>query len=135
MENLKTPTRELNENQTSSLRKTVQQAIEPNTSLIAPVPSVHASYRDVNPTFSKQKTMDLMKEVMSARPSSRELVDSNRSFLLSNTTNYGILERVARTVTTFMTQNWYYVRFVLIGLAVLFGVFVIGPGALALVAF
>lgn len=84
-----------------------------------------SSYHE--PPKSGNRIQSAFQELMSARPSSREMVDSNRSFLLSNPSKFGTLERVARTLTSFVTQNWYYLRFFILGFAIFLGLLLFPP--------
>ena len=73
----------------------------------------------------KPNPIGLMNPVieMVGGPDSREVQSSQRSFLLtpSQTKNQHKLERYARTITQFITQNWFWIKFIfiIIGLALL----------------
>lgn len=100
-----------------------------------PAVTLASSYREPQSILHNTKItggpiQSAFQALASARPSSRELVDSNRSFLLSNPSRYALLERIPRIITTFVTQNWYFLRFFILGLAAIIALAVF-PGLIA----
>lgn len=109
----------------------VLQKVRPQPPQILPGSATMPPQQQQRPTPSVLQ--NAMVAVMSAAPSSRERKSSNRSWLVSNPRErYSRLERVPRIIHQFVTQNWYYLRFILIGVAVVLGVFVLLPAFIAL---
>jgi len=68
-----------------------------------------------------------LSQVLTASPPSRELLDSQKSYLVSNPSRYGFPERIVRLVHKFITENHWWLRFIGIGLGVIIAVLFIAP--------
>ena len=79
------------------------------------------------PSAAAPSLAGILDEVMTAAPPSRELTDSQRSFLVSNPEKYSRMERMVRLIHMFITQNWYWLRFLLIGTGVVLALLLLAP--------
>lgn len=65
------------------------------------------------------------------RPPTREMLSSQRSWLLTKSQAGGgrqhFLERFARIVTMFVSQNWYWVRFIFVVVGLALAPILLGP--------
>jgi hypothetical protein len=69
----------------------------------------------------------MLSGILNTAPPERELLDSQKSYLVSDVQRYGIPERVVRLAHKFLTENFYWIRFLFMGVGVIIALLFIAP--------
>jgi hypothetical protein len=69
----------------------------------------------------------MLSGILNTAPPSRELLDSQKSYLVSNPERYGFPERVVRLVHKFIVEEWFWLKYLFAGIAVMLALLFLAP--------